>query len=50
MVLFCPKLGGDNEVHNFPKGMSLKMNVIVRLEGKLAYCDVTPTYVCYNAM
>ena len=31
---------GDKWVHTFPKGISLKMNLIARLEFEFAYYDV----------
>ena len=34
-------------VHNFPKGISLKGNVLIELEFKLAYCDVAIQNACH---
>ena len=40
MVLFNPLPEGDKGVSIFPKGISLKVNVIARLEFELASYDV----------
>ena len=48
MALFNPQLA-DKGVHTFPKGISLKFNVIVRLEFKIAYYDVAVQHVSYYA-
>ena len=37
----------DNEIRTFSKGISLKMNVIERLEFELAYSDVTVLHVSH---
>ena len=42
MVLFNPYLG-DKGAHTFPKGISLKVDVIMRPEFQLAYYDVAVT-------
>ena len=39
---------GDKRVHTFSKDISLKLNVIVRLEFELAYHDVTVFDVSYK--
>ena len=36
-----PLAGGNMEVHSFPKGISLNVKVIARLEFELAYYSVT---------
>ena len=36
---------GDKGVHTFPKSISLKVNVIVRLEFELAYYNVADQHV-----
>ena len=33
--------GADKGVHTFPKGISLKVNVIAQMEFKLAYLEAT---------
>ena len=38
--LFNPLLRGGEELHFFPKGIYLKMNVIARLQFEIAYYDV----------
>ena len=43
---FNPYLG-DKCVHTYPKDISSKINVIVRLEFKLAYCNVTVSHVSH---
>ena len=35
--------------HTFPKGFSLKMNLIVRLEFKLAYFEAAVQYLSHYA-
>ena len=36
---FSPIVGGNKGVHAFPKGISLKVNLIARLEFELAYFE-----------
>ena len=36
------------EVHVFPKGISLKVNVIARLEFELLYYDVAVQCICHD--
>ena len=37
----------DKHVHTFPKGIRLKVNVIVQLEFELTYCDVAVQHVSH---
>ena len=39
MLLFNSRQG-DKEIHNFPKGISPKLNIMARLEFELAYYEV----------
>ena len=39
----------DKKVHTFPKGISLKVNVIERVEFELAFNNFTVQQVSYNS-
>ena len=46
----CSLTQRDKGVHAFPKGISLKVNVIAWLEFELTYYDVTVQHVSHIAM
>ena len=39
--------GGDLRVYAFPKGISLKVNIIAQQEFELAYYDIAVQYVSH---
>ena len=43
-------MGSDRVIHDFPKNISSKVNVIARLEFELAYYDVVVNLVIYNVI
>ena len=45
-----PIAGTAKEVHTFPKGICLKMNVITQMEFELAYYDVAVQHNSHYAM
>ena len=48
MVLFNPSLVvGDKEIHILPKGISVKVNAIVRFEFEPVYNDVSVKHVSH---
>ena len=40
----------NKRIHTFPKGISLKVNVIVRLEFELAYYDIAIQHVNHDTI
>ena len=45
---FEPIVGGIREIYIFPKGICLKVNIIMQLEFELSYYDVAVQPVDYN--
>ena len=48
VMLFSPLMEVNKDVHTFFKGISLKVNVIARLEFELAYYKVAVQHFSYN--
>ena len=49
MVLFNPQLGSGEVIHTFPKVISPKVNIIMRLEFELAHNNAIVQHVRHYA-